>query len=1823
MKSFYNLIKLLVVLFLTILPQHTFSQTTCVAPTGVLVSNNTQNSVILSWTTPNTTTLYNVQYQQYGTANWVTLSNVTSPLTITGLNCGSVYVCQIQQICSSTGTPTVSNWSTSVTFQTMSCNTTCNPPTGMTTTSISQTGAVLNWTPTSTTTNQLYNIQYHDLATSTWTIVNNVTMPYQLGNLTCGTGYVWQVQQVCSINTGTTPVVSAWTTGTTFSTLACTTTCNAPTGMTTTSISQTGAVLNWTPTSTTTNQLYNIQYHSTATSTWTTVNNVTMPYQLGNLTCGTGYVWQVQQICSNATGSTPVVSPWTTGTTFSTLACTTTCNAPTGMTTTNISQTGAVLNCTSTSATTLYNIQYHNATTSTWTIVNNVTMPYQLGNLTCGTGYVWQIQQVCSSSTGATPVVSSWTTGTTFSTLACTTTCNTPTGMTTTNISQTGAVLNCTSTSATALYNIQYHSTNSTAWTTVNNVTMPYTLTGLTCGTGYVWQVQQICSINTGTTPVVSAWTTGTTFSTLACTTICTTPTGMTTTSISQTGAVLNWTPTSTTTNQLYNIQYHSVNSTSWTTVNNVTMPYTLTGLTCGTGYVWQVQQVCSINTGTTPVVSAWTTGTTFSTLACTTTCNAPTGMTTTNISQTGAVLNCTSTSATALYNIQYHSANSTAWTIIYNVTMPYTLTGLTCGTGYVWQVQQVCSINTGATPIVSAWTTGTTFSTLACTTTCNAPTGMTTTNISQTGAVLNWTPTSTTTNQLYNIQYHSTATSTWTTVNNVTMPYTLTGLTCGTGYVWQVQQVCSINTGTTPVVSAWTTGTTFSTLACTTTCNAPTGMTTTNISQTGAVLNWTPTSTTTNQLYNIQYHSANSTAWTTVNNVTMPYTLTGLTCGTGYIWQVQQVCSNTAGTTPVVSVWTTGTTFSTLACTVTCNAPTGMTTTNISQTGAVLNCASTSATALYNIQYHSTATSTWTIVNNVTMPYQLGNLTCGTGYVWQVQQVCSINTGTTPVVSAWTTGTTFSTLACTTTCNAPTGMTTTSISQTGAVLNCTSTSATALYNIQYHSTNSTAWTTVNNVTMPYTLTGLTCGTGYVWQVQQICSINTGTTPVVSAWTTGTTFSTLACTTICTTPTGMTTTSISQTGAVLNWTPTSTTTNQLYNIQYHSVNSTSWTTVNNVTMPYTLTGLTCGTGYVWQVQQVCSINTGTTPVVSAWTTGTTFSTLACTTTCNAPTGMTTTNISQTGAVLNCTSTSATALYNIQYHSANSTAWTIIYNVTMPYTLTGLTCGTGYVWQVQQVCSINTGATPIVSAWTTGTTFSTLACTTTCNAPTGMTTTNISQTGAVLNWTPTSTTTNQLYNIQYHSTATSTWTTVNNVTMPYTLTGLTCGTGYVWQVQQVCSINTGTTPVVSAWTTGTTFSTLACTTTCNAPTGMTTTNISQTGAVLNWTPTSTTTNQLYNIQYHSANSTAWTTVNNVTMPYTLTGLTCGTGYIWQVQQVCSNTAGTTPVVSVWTTGTTFSTLACTVTCNAPTGMTTTNISQTGAVLNCASTSATALYNIQYHSTATSTWTIVNNVTMPYQLGNLTCGTGYVWQVQQVCSINTGTTPVVSAWTTGTTFSTLACTTTCNAPTGMTTTSISQTGAVLNWYSNSTSANQLYNIQYHSANSTAWTIIHNVTMPYQLGNLTCGTGYVWQVQQICSINTGTTSVVSPWTTGTTFSTLACTTTCNAPTGMTTTNISQTGAVLNCNPNSTSTNQLYNIQYHSANSTAWTIIHNVTMPYQLGELNLRNRICLASTTNLQYKYWNNVSRKSLDNWNNFQYIGLLASSNFLWNSYRINNN
>jgi hypothetical protein len=174
---------------------------------------------------------------------------------------------------------------------------------------------------------------------------------------------------------------------------------------------------------------YNLQYSPAGASNWTTVSNVTSPYDLSGLAAGIGIDVRIQS--TNAAGA----STWSAASTLTTAIGQSAPNAPTisavvappDGTNTSLLVTWTAPTADSThSAAAGYNLRYRTSTTGSWTTVSGVTSPHTIIGLAGATAIDVEVQATSSSGTpgiwsdvstgstwGATVVPGDWSAATT------------------------------------------------------------------------------------------------------------------------------------------------------------------------------------------------------------------------------------------------------------------------------------------------------------------------------------------------------------------------------------------------------------------------------------------------------------------------------------------------------------------------------------------------------------------------------------------------------------------------------------------------------------------------------------------------------------------------------------------------------------------------------------------------------------------------------------------------------------------------------------------------------------------------------------------------------------------------------------------------------------------------------------------------------------------------------------------------------------------------------------------------------------------------------------------------------------------------------------------------------------------------------------------------------------------------------------------------------------------------------------------------------------------------------------------------------------------
>ena len=444
------------------------------------------------------------------------------------------------------------------------------------------------------------------------------------------------------------------------------------------------------------------------------------------------------------------------------------------------------------------------------------------------------------------------------------------------------------------------------------------------------------------------------------------------------------------------------------------------------------------------------------------TTCSAPAGLTTSNLSNTSATLSWSAASGAVSYDVQYKTAASSTWLNLATATTATSvnITGLLAGTAYQWQVRTNCASSTTAF-------TQSSFTTTTASTACTAaPTGLSASAITSSSASLSWA--AVTGAVTYTVQYKTTAATTWNTLANTAgTSVSLTGLAASTAYSWQVRANCSAS-------STAYTASAFNTIAASV-CAAPSNLASSNIASTTVTISWTAVSGAFN--YTIEVKTASSSSWISLGTTTASIVnISGLTAGTVYDWRIKTNCSTGSSTYTQSQFTTTG---------GACNAPTSVTVSAIASTTATVSWPAVSGAVNYTVELKTTAASTWTtVVTTASTSTNLSGLIAATSYNVRVKTNCS-------TLASGYTQNSFNTLSSTpVTCNAPASLTASNLSVSGATVSWAAVSGGLNYSLEYKTNSATTWivAAANLTTTSFNLTGLSSSTLYNWRVKTNCS---------------------------------------------------------------------------------------------------------------------------------------------------------------------------------------------------------------------------------------------------------------------------------------------------------------------------------------------------------------------------------------------------------------------------------------------------------------------------------------------------------------------------------------------------------------------------------------------------------------------------------------------------------------------------------------------------------------------------------------------------------------
>ncbi len=458
------------------------------APTGLGVTGTTSTSATLSWSQGAGISGYQVEYKKRTSSTWLTHSSTitANSTTIRRLECGTGYNFQVRA--HGDGSTWLATWGSYAGTSAPLCKP--GPPTGLEVTADTDTSVSLSWDTTAGVSR--YRLQYrasggtwsdHSEANST---ARRVSVP------TCGTEYEFQVE--------------AWGDGRDWkelwsapSTIKKTPLCtpDAPTGLRLSSTTTTSVNLTWTDQEGV--SLYEAQ-HKPSTGNWPrglSGTSVTNSVTISGLTCDTAYHFRVRALGDGATlraARSSYSEPFA-----ATPPCLPKAEAPDDVSATASNQTSVTLWWSDVDDTNGYRIEYVGVEGSgapDWTTATEKDVDesengtYKVTGLTCGLTYHFRV----SSRGDGTATADGY--GTASAAIERdTTTCpeaQPPSGVSGTS-TRTSISLTWSEVTGATEYQVQQKVSGSN-WEPAGTVTdladLPHPVTGLTCGTSYLFQVR-------------------------------------------------------------------------------------------------------------------------------------------------------------------------------------------------------------------------------------------------------------------------------------------------------------------------------------------------------------------------------------------------------------------------------------------------------------------------------------------------------------------------------------------------------------------------------------------------------------------------------------------------------------------------------------------------------------------------------------------------------------------------------------------------------------------------------------------------------------------------------------------------------------------------------------------------------------------------------------------------------------------------------------------------------------------------------------------------------------------------------------------------------------------------------------------------------------------------------------------------------------------------------------------------------------------------------------------------------------------------------------
>jgi hypothetical protein len=300
------------------------SSSTCPPVTGLTASAITSSSATISWTAATGATGYEWSVTTSSTPPASGTPTSLTSVPASGLPPATMHYAHVRTVCS-TGSST---WMT-IPFTTLSSSTTCPPVTGLTASAITSSSATISWSAATGATGYEWAVTTSATAPASGTPTTLLSV--SASGLPPATAHYAHVRTNCG-----TSGYSTWV-SIPFTTLA-TSTCPAITGLAASAITATSATVSWAAISTGSlgyqYVIDNLPTDPTGSGTNTTATS-TSPT---GLTAGTTYYAHVRDSCGVGNFSAWNTIPFTT--------TSTTCNAPTGLAASAITQNSATISWT-------------------------------------------------------------------------------------------------------------------------------------------------------------------------------------------------------------------------------------------------------------------------------------------------------------------------------------------------------------------------------------------------------------------------------------------------------------------------------------------------------------------------------------------------------------------------------------------------------------------------------------------------------------------------------------------------------------------------------------------------------------------------------------------------------------------------------------------------------------------------------------------------------------------------------------------------------------------------------------------------------------------------------------------------------------------------------------------------------------------------------------------------------------------------------------------------------------------------------------------------------------------------------------------------------------------------------------------------------------------------------------------------------------------------------------------------------------------------------------------------------------------------------------